>query len=338
MDISNVNETHMSVLRLLHRAFITTPHSDPFINFFFYRHHSSPRIDSAQRRQKIVEILAGTANECLSELGMFPGMPQRLKELEDLNQQWRLENMKLYQDNASLLDVIHQQNERLRDVRTPHSEQVNRILELHTELHKTRTQRDELARIQSANNSSPSQLQQNFTQLQADYIRVITSYRAMCAQVERLQGQVQTLAARCQSQSPQITQTQHHLQYQPQQQSQQQTRPQVQQHLQSRSPHQPQPIHVQHPQSNRPAQRQPAPILPPNVQRYIQQYYPQPVPAVPRPQQGQQTSIQSVFVHQQEYPLLQTQQAISEQRYQAILQSQESKPQPSLGSTPGTRR
>ena len=313
----------------------------------FYRHHSPPPpppTSTAQTRQKIVEIIAGTANGCLSEVGYLPGMPQRFKELEDQNAQWRLENTKLFQDNASLLELIHQQNERIKEMRAPDSDKNIRIMELNSELQKTRLQRDELARAQSVNNRSPSQLQQDFASLQGDYLRIITGYRSKCAEVERLQHQVRALIAQFSASSqPQAWTPQAQTQYRPQhqQQAQQQSRPQVQQHpqhqlqqqLQQQSrpqiQHQSQPQHqlvyVQRPQPNHLAQQQSAPtLLQPHVQKRVQQHS-QSVPAISGPQPGQQ------------YPLSQTQQAILEQRYQAILLSQHNRPRQSSGSMPGTR-
>lgn len=293
-----------------------------------------------EMRQKIVQILSGTANACLSELGYSPGMPERLKELEHQNEQWRLENMKLYQDNASLLELIHQRNERIREMHAPDLQKNIKIMELDAELQKMRVQRDELAKAQSINRS-PSQLQLNFIQLQGDYVKVINGYRAKCAEVERLQSQLENLAVYKLSSKPQLqgpqSQAQHYPQHQPQQQCQQQSRPQVQQQLQPQSLHQPQPVH---PQSNRPAQPRSTPtLLPSHIQNYVQLPHHQPIPATSRLQPGQQRNTQSPLASGQgqepKNPLLQTQQAVLEQRCQAILQSQQHRSQQSSGSIPG---
>ena len=241
--------------------------------------------------------------------------------------------MKLYQDNASLLDLIQQQNERIRDIRD--SEKDTKIMELTAELQKTRTQRDELARALSIHKYSPSQLQQNFVHLQSDYVRVITGYRAKCAQVERLQDQLRTLTAPKPRSQPQSQAPSPH--HQAQQQSQQQSRSQVQQHLHSQPLYQPQPIYVP---SNHSAQRQSAPIvLQPHVQKYVQQ--PQPVPVISRPQPSQQTNTQSPpmvgQVQKQKY-LIEMQRTLLEQRYHAILQSQQPRSWPPSGSMPTSTR
>ena len=59
-------------------------------------------------RSKVIEILASTANGCLTELGYYPGMPQRLQELERQNAQWQSENVKLFQENQALNRALHE--------------------------------------------------------------------------------------------------------------------------------------------------------------------------------------------------------------------------------------
>ena len=340
----SINKTQKSVfvLRLLKHP--------PLVRLIlireFYRRHSPSRVpptSASQSRQNIVEILAGTTNDSLSELGCFPDFSQRFKELEDQNAQWRLENTKLYQDNVSLLGLIRQQNERIKEICAPDSEtDKNRIMELNSELQKTRLQRDELAKAQTANSRTPSQLQQDFTNLQGDYMRILNGYRSKCAEVERLQNQIRTQFSSWPQPLPQA-QNQHRTQHQPQQQAQQQSRPQVQQHPQHQLQqqfqqqnlpqiqHQSQPVHqlvhVQRPQGNHPAQWQSAPSL---LQPHVQQQH-------SRSLSGLQQLSPPVFggVRKQKNPLSQTQQAVFDQRRQAIPTSQH--PRQSSGNVPGTR-
>ncbi|KAF8076481.1 hypothetical protein FPV67DRAFT_419262 [Lyophyllum atratum] len=70
----------------------------------------APSHDPLSLRSRVVEILAGTANGCLTELGYYPGMPQRLQELERENVQWQSENLKLFQDNRSLTLALQEQD------------------------------------------------------------------------------------------------------------------------------------------------------------------------------------------------------------------------------------
>ena len=309
-----------------------------------------PSTSAAQSRQKFVENLAGTANGSFSELGYFSDMPQRFKELEDQNAQWRLENTKLYQDNASLLGLIRQQNEHIKEICAPDSDKNIRIMELNSELQKTMIQRDELARAQTANNRTPSQLQQDFTNLQGDYMRILTGYRSKCAEVERLRHQIRTLTAQFSSKSQPLSQaqTQQSPQHQPQQQAQQQSQPQLQHHPQHQLPqqfqqpslpqiqHQYQPVHqlvyVQRPQANHPVQWESAP---PPLQTHVQQHVQQHLRSVSGPQQQSPPIFGQVQKHKN--PLSQTQQAIFDQRHQAMLTSQHPRPRQSPGNVPGTR-
>ncbi|KAG5639288.1 hypothetical protein H0H81_004949 [Sphagnurus paluster] len=70
--------------------------------------HMSAASANATPQSRIVEILAGTANGCLTELGYYPGMPQRLQELEIQNARWQSENVKLFQDNRSLTRALRE--------------------------------------------------------------------------------------------------------------------------------------------------------------------------------------------------------------------------------------
>ncbi|KAJ8457214.1 hypothetical protein ONZ45_g18400 [Pleurotus djamor] len=61
-----------------------------------------PQFSTKELRPRVVEILSHTANGCLSELGYFPGMAQRLQELEGIANKWQQENIKLFADNRTL--------------------------------------------------------------------------------------------------------------------------------------------------------------------------------------------------------------------------------------------
>ncbi|CAK5275347.1 unnamed protein product [Mycena citricolor] len=57
----------------------------------------------AQTREKVVEILANTANGCLDELGLFPGIKQRYDELLKAHEQANRANDALWRDNDKLV-------------------------------------------------------------------------------------------------------------------------------------------------------------------------------------------------------------------------------------------
>ncbi|KAG6869266.1 hypothetical protein C0993_000019 [Termitomyces sp. T159_Od127] len=80
----------------------------------------SPPNELASLRSKVVEILAGTANSCLTELGYYPGLPQKLQEVERQNAQWQLENVKLFQDNQALSRAL-QERKNAQQEKTTHA-------------------------------------------------------------------------------------------------------------------------------------------------------------------------------------------------------------------------
>jgi hypothetical protein len=68
---------------------------------------------SSDVRDKIVELLSGTVNGCLSELGYFPGMQEQFQHLLQANAHLQNDNMKLYEDNRALARAVAIQNDRL---------------------------------------------------------------------------------------------------------------------------------------------------------------------------------------------------------------------------------
>jgi hypothetical protein len=137
-----------------------------------------------------VEILAGTANGCLTELGYFPGMPQRLQELERQNAQWQSENVKLFQDNRSLTRALQEQND-------SKNKETIRVLE---------------SQIQGLTREKAHLLKQNQTllagqpiayqQLLSDYQRVQDYYTAALHELSRLRHEVEVLRGRAPAQQP----------------------------------------------------------------------------------------------------------------------------------------
>lgn len=75
--------------------------------------NSCPSASGRDLRGDVVEILAGTANGCLAELGYFPGIIQRFQLVEAQSAQLHADNAKLYADNRDLAQVVVSQNERL---------------------------------------------------------------------------------------------------------------------------------------------------------------------------------------------------------------------------------
>ncbi|KAJ3486779.1 hypothetical protein NLJ89_g11782 [Agrocybe chaxingu] len=147
--------------------------------------------NGTETRLKIVEILANTANGCLAELGYYPGMPQKLAELERLNKKWQNENVQLYQDNQTLLMKLQEQERRLNLVQAPEVEKVARIVQLEKDVQRLRTQRDELRQGKPA--SSATDAPDYYTlhrELQARYTGLCDAYRAAYSEVHHYRKQI----------------------------------------------------------------------------------------------------------------------------------------------------
>ena len=145
--------------------------------------------NNTETRQKIVEILARTANGCLAELGYFPGMPHKLKELELQNKNWQTENVKLFEDNKRLMAMLNSQNESLKWVKVPDMEKIQRIKDLEQENQALRIQREELLRRSIAEGGQPlPQGQISYAQLQYEHSNLLDTYRLAYNEVQRLRA------------------------------------------------------------------------------------------------------------------------------------------------------
>ena len=140
--------------------------------------------NNSETRQKIVEILASTANGCLAELGYFPGMPQKLRELELQNKNWQTENVKLFEDNKRLMGMLNAQNESLKWVKVPDMEKIQRIKDLEQENQALRIEREELLRRSIAEGGQP--LQQG--QISYEHSNLLDTYRLAYNEVQRLRA------------------------------------------------------------------------------------------------------------------------------------------------------
>ena len=95
-------------------------------------------LDDRELREKIVEILSNTANGCLIELGYYPGITQKMKQLEATNVTWQTENVKLYDDNRRLLETVRGLQEKLRLISVPELQKLERIRRLESEVQTLR--------------------------------------------------------------------------------------------------------------------------------------------------------------------------------------------------------
>jgi len=120
-----------------------------------------------------------TANGCLSELGYFPGMPQRLRQAEECNDKWQNENLKLYQDNRQLTKILEQQNERLKFVAAPDATKLAIIEQLQAEICVLTAERAELLRNNEALVARPP-VDPGYQQLATHYQNLSEMYQLAC--------------------------------------------------------------------------------------------------------------------------------------------------------------
>ncbi len=133
---------------------------------FQVTHHPPPEqqtpLSDTELRERVVEILSNTANGCLNELGYYPGIAQKLKELETTNKTWQVENVKLYEDNRRLLNTLREQHERFKLISIPELEKIDRIRRLELEVQGLR-------HSALSSNSHEEGLQREFNRLKEAY-------------------------------------------------------------------------------------------------------------------------------------------------------------------------
>jgi hypothetical protein len=131
----------------------------------------------------VVEILAGTANGCLTELGYFPGMPQRMVELRQLNAKWQSENVKLFQDNQKLARLL-QESERSKAIAGSDDQRIRVIQALEEQVRRLKEDRTNL-------------LKQNesYHRLHSDYNKLANLYGAAVIEIDQLRMHIQKISS-----------------------------------------------------------------------------------------------------------------------------------------------
>ncbi|PPQ63436.1 hypothetical protein CVT24_004946 [Panaeolus cyanescens] len=157
--------------------------------------------NAAVTRQKVVEILANTANGCLSELGYYPGMGMRLQELEAICAQqendikrMKFEQKKLFEDNVKLNTLAQTQANRLRDMGLTEIEKASRLAKLEEEVQRLTAQKKELVQGRKMQDTGGRVLELSFTELQMKHMDLLDSYRLAYAEVQRLHNQAKSQA------------------------------------------------------------------------------------------------------------------------------------------------
>ncbi|KAF5322360.1 hypothetical protein D9619_000493 [Psilocybe cf. subviscida] len=90
----------------------------------------APGLEKKELRQKMIEILASTANGCLQELGYYPGIHAKLQQLEKRASDWQGENVKLFNDNKRLFAVVNQQKQLMERLQAEDQKKATAIQQL----------------------------------------------------------------------------------------------------------------------------------------------------------------------------------------------------------------
>jgi hypothetical protein len=148
--------------------------------------------DSNDLRNRVVEILSGTANGCLTELGYYPGMPQKMQELETINAQWQQENVKLFQDNRSLARALQAQSERLKLITGP---EIPRLNALHALENKVQGLAEEKANLIKRNEALMANQPQGaeYSRLHSEYTKLTAIYGAALNEISQLRHYIQII-------------------------------------------------------------------------------------------------------------------------------------------------
>lgn len=116
------------------------------LNFYFNRRG----VQDADLRGKIVEILSNTANDCLSELGYYPGMTKQLHNALQANAQFQGANAKLYEDNMALARVVAAQNDQIAFLTGAGNDQLQKFKDMGARVKSLVAERDDLQRRNEA--------------------------------------------------------------------------------------------------------------------------------------------------------------------------------------------
>jgi hypothetical protein len=144
---------------------------------------SQQNVPTTDLRSRVVEILAATANGCLTELGYYPGMPQRMVELEQLNAKWQSENVKLFQDNQKLSRLLRER-ERSILLHDSDDQKIKFIQALEEQIRGFKEERVNLMKQNEA-----------YHRMYPDYVKISKFYRAAVHEIDQLRKYIQRITS-----------------------------------------------------------------------------------------------------------------------------------------------
>lgn len=105
-------------------------------------------------------------------------MAQRLQRAEQLNQSWKTENTKLFQDNTALSRLVAKQADQINFIAAPENQKVDQFLKMREQVKALIQERGDLIRINQALTSGADPTNAPYIQLMADYNQLMNDYRA----------------------------------------------------------------------------------------------------------------------------------------------------------------
>ncbi|KAF4619302.1 hypothetical protein D9613_005165 [Agrocybe pediades] len=143
------------------------------------RHPQQKPPANSVTRDRIVEILANTANGCLSELGLHPNLRMNLIELEQQNAKWQQENLKLFQDNQRLVLTLKHRQAAMQALSTDDMDRIAHIENLQAENQRLK---EESARMTTFH-----------AELSKKYEKIVEDYKNAMAQAQQLSAEIHSL-------------------------------------------------------------------------------------------------------------------------------------------------
>ncbi|KAH7930685.1 hypothetical protein BV22DRAFT_46867 [Leucogyrophana mollusca] len=147
-------------------------------------------------RTALVEILSGTSNGCLAELGYFPGMTDKLQQSTQAVSRLQGDNARLYQDNCRLASTSKTMERHLRFLRAGENAQLAHLAQLERQLETSNMEKAALIRKnhEILNNKSPEAVYQ---QLLAEFQQLRAVHADALNQIQYLKDKYARLKEAC---------------------------------------------------------------------------------------------------------------------------------------------
>jgi len=147
-------------------------------------------------RNKVVQIISGTANGCLKELGYQPDFKTKMQQAEQVIDNLRMDNSRLYIDNRTMRSHLALQNDRISFHESSADDQWKRTVDLREKNHFLRQHNAELkAKYEAHVAGLPNE--RAYATLLSELEKFQGLYRQAIAENTTLRFEVQRLTDQC---------------------------------------------------------------------------------------------------------------------------------------------